>query len=548
MLVKKRTFSFGIWGLGLGYYLFYAPYSGLTKALSAGLLPSTNGRPVSGAALLPATTLATAICILGFITVMRWWRYAGRREFFGLSVPFPRHQTFLSGVCMATIIGTTTLAFSFKGISIVLMLVLLRSGVLVLAPLVDAMLGRRVRWFSWAAMCVSLAAVLVVLNDASNFKLGLAAVLDVAAYLTAYFFKFQFMTRLGKSEEREATLRYFVEEQMVAAPLLLLTLGLLAVVGAGETMLDFRRGFIALVGSGAIGPALLIGLCYAGLCVCTTFIFLDRRENTFCVPMHCGTSMLAGVTASYALTFLAAQPPPSGTQLVSAGLLTVALALLSPLHHFRLYLDRLKHSLTVRLRTPRDVVIPFARTESPTLGDFEIAPPGDPHPWGGHQASNKRRVFLFVCSGNTCRSPMAAAIGNAELAARLYLRATTPGEAGVHALSAGISARVGTPMIPEAQQALRMLDIPVIAHSARNLSPEDVQQVERIFCMTREHRNAVIELEPAAAAKTHCLDPAGDVEDPFGRGPAAYVDCARRIRSLVRLRFDELALTGGLHG
>ena len=81
-------------------------------------------------------------------------------------VPFPRRLTFLSGVCMATIMGTTTLAFTFGGLSIVLVLVLLRGGTLVIAPIVDSIVGRRVRWFSWTAMLVSLAAVLVVLSDA----------------------------------------------------------------------------------------------------------------------------------------------------------------------------------------------------------------------------------------------------------------------------------------------------------------------------------------------------------------------------------------------
>src|ERR1700694_4974367 len=219
----KRKYGLGIWGLGVGYYLFYTPYSGLTKALSNGLLPGVGTIP--GPVLLPASVMATVVCLLGFITLMKWWKYAGRREFFGVSIPFPRRQTFLSAICMATIIGTTTLAFSFGGISIVLVLVLLRGGVLILAPLVDAIRQRRVRWFSWAAMWISLMAVLVVLSDAGNIKLSFAAMLDVAAYITAYFFKFQFMTKLAKSNEHSATVRYFVEEQMIASPLLLLALG-----------------------------------------------------------------------------------------------------------------------------------------------------------------------------------------------------------------------------------------------------------------------------------------------------------------------------------
>ncbi len=66
--------------------------------------------------------------------------------------------------------------------------------------------------------------------------------------------------------------------------------------------------------------------------------------------------------------------------------------------------------------------------------------------------------------------------------------------------------------------------------------------------MNLAHRNAVIDLVPAAAAKTQCLDPNGEIEDPMGSGLAAYINCAQRIHSLVRLRFDEISLPGRLQG
>src|SRR5215204_2026394 len=239
MLTQQRRYSLEIWALGLGFYLFYTPYSGLTKALSGGLLTGTQ---VKGTVLLPISAIATVVGMLGFITVMGWWKYAGRREFFGVSIPFPRRQTFLSGVCMATIMGTTTLAFTFGGLSIILVLVLLRGGTLIIAPLVDHIVGRRVRWFSWTAMLVSLAAVLVVLSEASSYTLTVAAIIDVTAYLISYFFKLQFMSRLAKSDERSATLRYFVEEQMVASPLLVLMLVVMAFIGGADVMMGFRTG------------------------------------------------------------------------------------------------------------------------------------------------------------------------------------------------------------------------------------------------------------------------------------------------------------------
>ncbi len=497
MLSEKRRYSLLIWALGLGYYLSYTPYSGLTKALSSGLLPGTHGA-VKGAVLLPVSAIATLVGMFAFITAMGWWKYAGRREFFGISVPFPRRLTFLSGVCLATIMGTTTLAFTFGGLSIVLVLVLLRGGTLTIAPIVDRIVGRRVRWFSWTAMLVSLAAVLMALSDASSYTLAFAAAIDIAAYLAAYFFKLQFMSKLAKTDDRTTTLRYFVEEQIVAAPLLVLALAVMAFAGAGDVMLAFRTGLTSFLITPAAIYAALVGLCYAALCVCTTLIFLDRRENTFCMPMHCGSSMLAGFTATAILASLYNLAAPTIAQTVSAGFIAVALGFLSPLHHLDRYLAKWR--------------------------------------------SRRQRLFLFVCSGNTCRSPMAAAIANSEIAARLRIPTAALQTVNARALSAGVSARVGEPLTAEAQDALRSLNVLVEPHAARNLTPELAQQAEMIFCMTSAHRDAVIKLLPGVASKTFCLDVQADIDDPIGKGMEAYLNCARRIHELVRLRFDELNL------
>jgi hypothetical protein len=310
MLKDRRQFSLGIWTLGFGYFIFYTPYSALTKAISNGLL-SADAKPVSGPEILPVSVMATVVMMFAIITMARWWRYAGRREFFGLSVPFPNRWTFLSGLCIATIIGTTTLAFSFRGISILFVLVLLRGGVLIVGPIVDASLNRRVRWFSWAAMAVSLLALLVALADVSNYKLTLFAVLDIAAYLLAYFFRLRFMTRLAKTDDKKVTLRYFVEEQIVATPILLIALAVFAAIGTGDVLTDLRHGFTDVLRNDIVVPVVMVGVSYAALCVCTTLIFLDSRENTFCVPMHCGSSMLSGLVATWLLTMLYGQAPPS---------------------------------------------------------------------------------------------------------------------------------------------------------------------------------------------------------------------------------------------
>jgi protein-tyrosine phosphatase len=134
---------------------------------------------------------------------------------------------------------------------------------------------------------------------------------------------------------------------------------------------------------------------------------------------------------------------------------------------------------------------------------------------------------------------MAAAIGNAHIAGRLNIPFENLDGAGVKSLSAGVSAKVGAPMTHEAQEALRRMGVPVPRHSARNLTADLARHVEAIFCMTRAHREAVIDAHPFAAGKTYCLDPDGDIEDPVGGGLEDYLNCARHIHRLVRWRLDE---------
>jgi len=139
---------------------------------------------------------------------------------------------------------------------------------------------------------------------------------------------------------------------------------------------------------------------------------------------------------------------------------------------------------------------------------------------------------------------MAAAIANAEIAARLGIPFESLETVNVRATSAGVSARVGAPLTSEAAEVLRSLSIPVRQHAARNLTPELAAEAELIFCMTKAHRKAVVEMLPQVAGKTYCLSDEVDVDDPIGKGMAAYVDCARQIQRLVQLRVSELSLAG----
>jgi len=351
----KREYTLGIWALTLGYFLFYVPYSGLAKAVTSGLL--TAGRPVPGAQLLPSAVISTAISVLLFITVMGWWKYAQKRQFFGLNVPCPRRQTFISGLSFAAIIITTTLAYSFSGVSIVFALILMRAGVLIMSPLIDRIFHRRVRWFSWAGLLLSLLALLLSFSSVHEYQLSLAALVNLAAYLTGYAMRIPCMTQIAKTGDKEIAYRYFVEEQAVAMPALVLAPALLALFGRGEIVNQLRYGFAHLLTSPFTLSGIGIGIFYAGLGIVLSFIYLDRRENTFCMPLFSCSSLLSGIVASYILMWWLHGPAPSGVQIGAAFLIIAALLVMSPLHHLPLYLKQLKGAIAER----RLVVLDFAK-------------------------------------------------------------------------------------------------------------------------------------------------------------------------------------------
>jgi hypothetical protein len=317
-----------IWAYAFGYFACYAPYSALTKALSSGSLQGmTHG--IGGFELLPISTLASLVGMFIFLTVKGWWRYAHHRAVLGVSVPSPGRWTFMSGLCSAAIIGTTTLAYTFDGTSIVFMMLLMRGGVLVIAPIVDALSRRRVQWPSWVALGLSLGAVGVATGPGADLRLSLAALLDLAVYLLAYFIRLRAMSNLAKSDDRSVSIRYFVEEQMVATPAIVLTLAVLALVGEGPVLMDIREGFTGFFARGHLLEEVSVGLLSQGTGIFGGLILLDRRENAFTVPVNRASSILAGLLATAVLSVWMGQRGVNTREMIGAVLVMGAMIVLS---------------------------------------------------------------------------------------------------------------------------------------------------------------------------------------------------------------------------
>ena len=320
--MKSTRSHLVLFALAFAYFACYVPYSAITKALTSSAV--RGGATLTGLTLLPIMTLASMCSMAITLSVLGWWRYARPA---GRWWPRPNRWTFLSGLATATIVVTTTLAYTFEGVSLPFVMLVMRGGVLVLAPIVDLLAARKIRWFSWAALGLSLVSLANTFATRTG-EVPLLCALDLALYLTGYFVRLRLMARLGKSEDRVTRRRYFVEEQMVATPAAVVLLAALAVVSPGVLGASLRQGFLGLWADPAVAWAVIAGVCSQGTGVFGGLLLLDASEATYCVPLNRAASILGGIAASSSLALRFGQAPPSGWELVAAGLLVAAIVVL----------------------------------------------------------------------------------------------------------------------------------------------------------------------------------------------------------------------------
>lgn len=130
----------------------------------------------------------------------------------------------------------------------------------------------------------------------------------------------------------------------------------------------------------------------------------------------------------------------------------------------------------------------------------------------------------FVCTGNTCRSPMAAMVLN-----------KLGKEYGITAVSAGLFPNVGDPISVYAAEALNKNNFCVPDHFAVRINEDIVGDCDRIIGMSENHAFILMQMFPTAASKIYNMPE--NIDDPYGGTIEDYEKCLKQIIAGVREMF-----------
>lgn len=137
------------------------------------------------------------------------------------------------------------------------------------------------------------------------------------------------------------------------------------------------------------------------------------------------------------------------------------------------------------------------------------------------------KKILFVCTGNTCRSPMAMAVFNNYVQKNNIVDIVSD--------SAGIMSN-GNKINDKSAKALAKIDIDFNDYTSKQLTQQMVYDFDKIFVMTKEHKNI---LNHYFKDKEDIFVLGNGIPDPYGMGQDVYDDCLNSIKNEIEIGFEK---------